>query len=69
MELRRIWFPILLAAVWVVLAAATLAAFAGFAGATAPGAAVARLEQPTRHAPVGRRPAAPRAVHRAVATD
>ena len=56
MELRKAWFPILLATIWVVLAAAALTSFANFAGATARPAEVAQKERAQKQA-AGRRPA------------
>lgn len=34
MELKKSWFPLVLAAAWVLMAAVTLRDFAGFASAT-----------------------------------
>ncbi len=45
MELRKIWFPIVVAAIWVFISAATLIGFAGFSGTTRAAAQKAELAQ------------------------
>ena len=57
MELRKAWFPILLATIWMVLAASALTDFAGFAAATARPAVVTQKAPPARRVAAGRRPA------------
>ncbi len=44
MELKRLWFPLVVAAVWVVLCAATLSGFASFSGTARAQQASARAE-------------------------
>jgi hypothetical protein len=34
MELKKIWFPLVVAAIWVLISAVTLSGFAGFSGTT-----------------------------------
>ncbi len=55
MELRKVWFPMLVAAIWVVFSAITLSGFAAFSGAAR--AQQVRLEQPRSagHSAEGRR--------------
>ena len=57
MELKKIWFPLVLAAAWVVLSAVTLSGFASFSGAArAQQASLAREDAAKiSHAPEGRR--------------
>ena len=57
MELRKAWFPILLAIVWMVVCAAALTDFANFANATSAPAPVARRERVIKTGAQGRRPA------------
>ena len=57
MELRRVWFPILLALVWMVVCAAALTDFANFSAATRAPARVAQKERVIKAGAQGRRPA------------
>ena len=56
MELQKNWFPLVLAAVWMVLCAAVLIDFAKFNAATsADDGAVVKVESSARHQVAGRR--------------
>lgn len=56
MELRKAWFPLVLAAVWVVICAAVLIDFAQFNAATSTAAApVAKVQPGAKLSAAGRR--------------
>ncbi len=54
MGLRKHWFPIALAILWVVMAAMAIADFASFAAATQPHKVVAKQERPLHSTTAGR---------------
>jgi hypothetical protein len=62
-ELKANWFPIVLCAVWMVLSAAVLTDFAGFARAMGSGAEVAQKAPPIPKA-TGKLPVLPAAAWR-----
>jgi len=65
MELRKNWFPLVLAAIWMVLCAAVLIDFAKFTAVTgAEEGAVSRTQTGTRHTAAGRRAPRPSAAIR-----
>jgi beta-lactamase regulating signal transducer with metallopeptidase domain len=65
MELRKNWFPLVLAAIWMVLCAAVLIDFAKFTAATgADEGAVAKVQSGAKHQIAGRRGPRPAAAIR-----
>jgi beta-lactamase regulating signal transducer with metallopeptidase domain len=65
MELQKNWFPLVLAAIWMVLCAAVLIDFAKFNAATSTAEdAVAKVQSGARHQVAGRRGPRPAAAIR-----
>jgi hypothetical protein len=64
MGMRRHWFPIALAILWVAMAAMAIADFASFAAATQPQRAVAKQERPLHSTQTAGRPALRRGLPR-----
>lgn len=65
MELQKNWFPLVLAALWMVLCAAVLIDFAKFNAATsADDGAVVKVQSGTRQQAAGRRAPRPAAAMR-----
>jgi hypothetical protein len=56
MGLRKHWFPIALAILWVAMAAMAIADFAGFAAATQPRKAMTKQERPLHSTQTAGRP-------------
>lgn len=57
MDLRKHWFPIALAILWVAMAAMAIVDFASFAATTQPRRAVAKQERPLHSTRTAGRPA------------
>lgn len=57
MGLRKHWFPIAVAILWVAMAAMAIADFASFAAATQPRKAVTKQERPLHSTQTAGRPA------------
>ena len=58
MGLRKLWFPIALAILWVAVAALAMVDFANFAAATQPRRTVAKQERPLHSNRTAGRPVA-----------